>query len=82
MVGFAYRAEAGQLTRHYYVVPDAANAGQAREAALRRANAPGERARRDGQPVQPGDAEVRPMITGPLGDLNLSTPHMVPSIVR
>ncbi|KUN13947.1 MULTISPECIES: hypothetical protein [Streptomyces] len=67
LVGFAFRSERGRLVQHFYVVPEAADAEVAREAALRRAGAPRERALRGGLDIEEATAETRLLVRDGLG---------------
>lgn len=75
LVGLGFRVESGTLVRHYYVIPYADDAELAREAALRKADTPQERAVRGGRELDGSPAELRLVTIDPLGISRLSAPQ-------
>ncbi|TWV43399.1 hypothetical protein FRZ03_18715 [Streptomyces misionensis] len=74
LVGFGFRTPCGRLVRHFYVVDGMAGPEQAREAALERANDPGERAAHGNLRRDDGCVETRRMSRDLLGAWRLSVP--------
>jgi len=72
LVGFEFRSQQGRLVQHFYVVPEATNADDAREAALRRAHTPDERALRGGLGIEAATAETRQVVCDSLGVWSLA----------
>ncbi len=67
LVGFTFRSDRDRPVRHFYVVPEAADAAAARESALRRARTTRERALRGGLDVDEATAETRRLFRDCLG---------------
>ncbi|MET4647872.1 hypothetical protein ABID95_007642 [Streptomyces atratus] len=72
LVGFRFRTVSGTLTRHYYVVPRAADGEQAKQLAGRRARTTGERLKRALAGVDERWIEVRRLRRSAIGDWRLS----------
>lgn len=72
LVGFRFRTASGTLTRHYYVVPRAADGEQAKQLAGRRARSAGERLKRAFAGVDECWIEVRRLRRSAIGAWRLS----------
>ncbi|WP_392756787.1 hypothetical protein [Streptomyces sp. LN590] len=72
LVGFRFRTARGTLTRHYYVVPQAADGEQAKQLAGQRARSAGERLKRAFAGVDECWIEVRRLRRSAIGDWRLS----------
>jgi hypothetical protein len=74
LVGLGFHTSCGRLVRHFYVVDGIADPEHAREAALEKSAAPGERAARGGLRLVDGCVEIRRVMRDLLGVRRLSAP--------
>lgn len=79
LVGLGFHTSCGRLVRQFYVIDGVADLEQAREEALEKSAAPGERAARDGLRPIDGCVEIRRVIRDPLGVRRLSAPSPCPA---
>ncbi|GHB11166.1 hypothetical protein GCM10010330_76410 [Streptomyces tendae] len=77
LVGFDFRTASGRVVHHFYVVSGTFDPELARDMALERADAPGERAARGGLRVDGDHADTRQLVSDLLGVRHLSAPSRI-----